>query len=93
VEVLSQGDTNRTIIGVMGLTLGVPSADLPVLARVPGDNYFSLNDLVIAVRESTGNSTSQQWISDPGEIAREFYFGEYSVQEYRREKTKEAAEE
>jgi hypothetical protein len=83
VQVLSQGNVNRTVIGIMGLTLGVPSVDLPVLARIPGDKYFSLNDLVIAIQESTKNMPPQQWIADPGNIAREFYFGEYSVEEYR----------
>jgi hypothetical protein len=83
VQVLSGGAANRTVIGVMGLTLGVPSVDLPILARLTGDNYFSLQDLILAVRETTKNMTPQQWIADPGNMAGEFYFGEYSVEEYR----------
>jgi hypothetical protein len=83
VQVLSAGDPNRAVIGVMGLTVGVPSVDLPLLARVTGDNYFSLNDLILAVKEQGKNMTPQQRIADPGDIAGQFYFGEYSVEEYR----------
>jgi hypothetical protein len=83
VQILSGGAANRTVIGVMGLTLGAPSVDLPILARVTGDKYFSLQDLILAVRETPENITPQQRIADPGNKAGEFYFGEYSVEEYR----------
>ncbi|MDD1679829.1 MAG: hypothetical protein LUO93_11685 [Methanomicrobiales archaeon] len=84
VQVLSEGAENRTVIGVMGLTLGVPAMDLPLLARITGNNYFSLEDLTITIRENNEDTTSQPRIADPADIARRFYFGEYSKEEYRR---------
>lgn len=83
VQVLSTGNPNRTVIGVMGLTLGVPTMDLPVLARITGDIYFSLEDLTIAVRENKEDTNPQERVADPGNIAQRFYFGEYTKEEYR----------
>jgi hypothetical protein len=94
VPVLSQGDTHRIVIGVMGLTVGVPSVDLPILARLSGDPYFSVMDLVLAVQESTHNMTpQQQWIADPGDIAGEFYLGEHTIEEYRKSRAQTHLEE
>jgi hypothetical protein len=83
VQVLGERTKNRTVIGVMGLTLGIPAEDLPVLARITGNNYFSLEDLTIAVRENTEDNSPQQRIADPDDIARRFYFGEYTKEEFR----------
>jgi hypothetical protein len=93
VQVLSENTLNRTVIGVMGLTLGVPAMDLPVLSRISGNNYFSLEDLTIAVRENTEDTTPQQRISDAGDSARRFYFGEYTKEEYRRSRVESDEEE
>jgi hypothetical protein len=83
VEVLSADDPHRVVIGVMGLTMGVPAMDLPLLSRIIGNNYFSLEDLTIAVRENTEDTIPQQRIADPNDIAQRFYFGEYTKEEYR----------
>jgi hypothetical protein len=57
--------------------------DLPLLSRITGNTYFSLEDLIIAVRENKEDTTPRQRIADQGDIARRFYFGEYTKEEYR----------
>ncbi|MDD1677883.1 MAG: hypothetical protein LUO93_01700 [Methanomicrobiales archaeon] len=84
VGVLAEGATNRTVIGVMGLNLGIPAEDLPILANITGNNYFSLEDLMIAIRDNQDDLTPTQRISDRDGIAERFFFGDYSKGEYRR---------
>jgi hypothetical protein len=82
VEVLARGAINRTVIGVMGLNLGVPSEDLKTLVQSSTNPYFTLGDLTVAVRDATGDTSSGERIADQSDIAQSFYFGEYTKKEY-----------
>ena len=83
VKILADGATPRVVIGVMGLNLGIPSEDLPTLSQVKGNNYFTLDDLLISIKENPADANPKERISDDHMIAQRYYFGEYLKEEYR----------
>ena len=73
----------RVVVAVMGLNRGIPIEDLPDLATVTGNDYFSLEDLVIRVRENRNDTCDpNSRFADPQDIARRFYFGDYPKKAY-----------